>query len=939
MTLSCSFAWAQSAARGSISGTVTDPHGKVIPRSKVTIRSNDFSTTRRLESADNGTFSTVFLPAGVYTVEVESPGFKPKKLPRVSVNVGSEVRLTIPLQVAGASEQVKVTATGPTAEGNTLPPAINKQDPEVSNFLAGLTVTYLPNRDRDFTEFGQLAAASVLVNGGLSIAGQRPTAVKFAVDGFDFVDPLHGGERGGNDSALFFPQTAVREFQIVQSGAGAETGNTNAGFVNVVTKAGSNKFHGEGFYIGRPSALSSRDTFDHSLDNLQNEFGGSFGGPIRKDRIFYYLGAEQDFLHIPYWTQFQPQAPGVAVPQSLRNREHQVVGHSNPTAIFGRTEVILNSQNTLNLEFDYNRIHATDLTFGSTRTDASESNSNSLVGHSLWGRGNLTTLLSPTMVNQFVAQWASDLRDVRSNVISPEIVINGFGRLGGNSLSPQTYKSERRELGDDLAINHGNVLIQLGALFAFNPVREEHEANLNGRFDFDSLADYVANLPRRYQQTFLVGDSKFDDSVRELGFYIIGKFPVTKALTLSGGLRWQGQWNPQPVNPNPVIPLTTHISNDLNQWQPRLGLAWNPASKTVVRLSSGLYAAATPATIFQRVITDNGLNNVVADSYFDPQILPLVSIPGLIAQPLAAPPAGLTTPAAAVFGISPDFRNPRSSQASANVEQQFSKMLSVSAGFLRNSTWDLQRRLDVNLNRPSSSVGGLPIFPGMRSDPSIGRLLENQSSAHSSYNALLLTANLQLPHRSQLVANYTLSSANDDDSNTGPFAREAALDPFNLALERGYSSLDIRHNFNLSGVINLPLGFKCNPVFVARSGAPYTPVIGFDLQNDANDFNERALLGGTVAKRNSLRQPAFYNLDIRFVKDFTLPGEGHHLDLFLDVFNVTGAGNRNFGPDAINLYGTSSTPIFSAGQALYAPDTNHFGSTRQVQFTARIVAF
>jgi len=135
------------------------------------------------------------------------------------------------------------------------------------------------------------------------------------------------------------------------------------------------------------------------------------------------------------------------------------------------------------------------------------------------------------------------------------------------------------------------------------------------------------------------------------------------------------------------------------------------------------------------------------------------------------------------------------------------------------------------------------------------------------------------------------------------------------------------------------LGFKFNPILVARSGLPYTPIIGFDTQNDGNDWNDRALLNGTVAARNALRQPAFFNLDIRFVKDFTLRGEGHHLDLFMDIFNITGAGNRNFGPQAVSLFGTSAAPVFSAGQALFAPDTNHFGSTRQVQFTARITAF
>jgi Carboxypeptidase regulatory-like domain len=154
-----------------------------------------------------------------------------------------------------------------------------------------------------------------------------------------------------------------------------------------------------------------------------------------------------------------------------------------------------------------------------------------------------------------------------------------------------------------------------------------------------------------------------------------------------------------------------------------------------------------------------------------------------------------------------------------------------------------------------------------------------------------------------------------------------------------YSSFDVRNSFNLSAITNLPYGFKFNPIVFVRSGLPYTPIIGFDTQNDGNDWNDRAIVNGKVAPRNIFRQPSFFDWDIRFVKDITLRGEGHHLDLFLDIFNITGAGNRNFGPAAISLFGTTSAPIFTAGQALFAPDTSHFGSARQVQFTARITAF
>ncbi len=430
----------------------------------------------------------------------------------------------------------------------------------------------------------------------------------------------------------------------------------------------------------------------------------------------------------------------------------------------------------------------------------------------------------------------------------------------------------------------------------------------------------------------------YDAAVRELGFYFDSRFPLGRQLTVTAGLRWDGQWNPHPSNPNTAIPQTTAIPNDLSMWQPRLGLAWNPATNTVVRLSAGLYDAPTPANLFQRVFTDNALNTVVADSYFDPQILSQVTTGGRYTR-LVAPPAGLTVPAAFVVGIAPDFHNPRSFQVAASVEQQFTPKVSVTAGYVHSSTWDLQQLLNQNLFPPTYDASGMPIFPVDRPDPTVGQLLVNTSSAHSSYDGMLLTTNFQLPHRSQLSANYTLARARDDNSNLGPFTLVSALNPFNLAAEAAYSNFDVRNSFNLSAITNLPLGFKFNPILIARSGLPYTPIIGFDTQGDANDWNDRAIFNGMVAQRNSLRQPAFFNLDIRFVKDITLPGEGRHLDLFMDIFNVTNASNTNFGPEAVSLFGTPAAPVFSAGQALFAPSTNQIGSPRQIQFTVRFTAF
>jgi hypothetical protein len=197
----------------------------------------------------------------------------------------------------------------------------------------------------------------------------------------------------------------------------------------------------------------------------------------------------------------------------------------------------------------------------------------------------------------------------------------------------------------------------------------------------------------------------------------------------------------------------------------------------------------------------------------------------------------------------------------------------------------------------------------------------------------------QIGRRSQLTVNYTYSQTHDDDSNNGPYGIDAALNPFNPKLDRAFSTQDIRNALNVSGIFNLPLDLKLNPIFLAQSGRPYTPIIGFDLQHDANDRNDRAVIGGVTTARDSQRQPAFSDIDLRVVKDFTLKGVGRHLDLFMDIFNIVGTGNRNFGTDSISLFGTSASPIASAGQALFAPNGTMLGGPREFQFTARLVGF
>ena len=918
---------------GSVYGIAADPQGHPVAGARITVRSTDLASARVTTTPTNGHFAITGLVPGAYTIEARAQTLALRRPVRLTIGLGSSTELTLRLDIPPVRQTATVSARPATSEGNTVAPPINQSEPSISTFFAGTVVTYLPNRDRDVAQFDRLASNAHEDSGddGISIDGQRPDALLTQVDGVDANSPLLGAVRGPENRSFLLPQTVIREFQIVTSGLAATTGLVGAGLINVATKEGSNKPHGEAFYTVRPSGLTSADAFGHSLDNLQNVFGASVGGPIRKDRLFYYVGFEQDFLHAPIFAAFEPQAPGVTIPTALANLQGQIVGHDSPFTFSGRIDQVLSPANTLNLELAFNRLRSSNVNDGLTRTTATEAHSGSLGGQSLFTRAGLTTLLKPTLVNQLLLAWSSDHRQFTPNSTAPEQVINGFGVLGGTSLGPHRFTSGQFQLADGVSLVRGKRVFEFGGLFYNDPAYEQREANLNARLDYNSLAAYLANAPRRFQQTFVTGSTRYQATIRQLGLYANTRLELRARLTLTAGFRWQAQFNPQAQTSNAIPIQTTRVPSDLRQFEPRLGLAWNPKPKTVLRLSGGFYNPPTAATFFHRVFSDNGLQTVTADSYFDPQLATLTG-------PFATAPT-LATPRALVVSIDPKFRNPTSFQTAFTVDQAFSPKLTVRAGYLHAATWKLARSVDENLSPPTSTTAGLPIFLAPRPISGVGRLLVTQSTAHSTYNALTVSAISQISRRSQFTANYTLSSNHDDNSTTNPYDDSTALNPDNLRLERAYSNLDQRHTLNVSAIFNLPAGLKLNPLLVAHSGSPYTGLIGFDTQRDANDFNDRALVNGLETPRNLYRQPVVSDVDLRLVKDFTLKGEGHHLDLFMDVFNLIGTSNRNFGPNQTSLFGTPASPIYSAAQALYAPGTTRIGGPREFQFTARLVGF
>src|SRR5262245_19915495 len=253
--------FAQNAGDAMLSGIVTDPSAAVIPGATVTLRQADTAYERTVYSAEDGRYRAAALPVGRYRIEVVVDGFQTVTRD-AELTVGSSASLDIRMDIAGESVQVTVNASVPLTNPT--------ETPNVS-LIGEKAVADLPIRGRNFMEFAQLTpgASQEGDRGGLIVAGQRSINSNVAVDGLDFNDSLQGNQRGGNDGVFFFPQLAIREFQVVRSGAGAEVGRTNAAFVNAVTRSGSNNPRSEALYLNRNPTLTGKDAFGRTQDRSE----------------------------------------------------------------------------------------------------------------------------------------------------------------------------------------------------------------------------------------------------------------------------------------------------------------------------------------------------------------------------------------------------------------------------------------------------------------------------------------------------------------------------------------------------------------------------------------------------------------------------------------------------------------------------------------------
>ena len=895
----------------------------------VTVKHVETGVERSSRTDENGRYRALLLPLGSYTLQVEKPGFTKLVRANIDLAVGQTVNLPLTLQPAGSTEVITVTAEAPVVEtGRT----------EQSTLVDKRSVENLPINGRDFVGFIKLAPTVSIVQGPdgaeITINGQKGIQNNISVDGADANNPFFGEQRGGQRPQFTISLEAVKEFQVVGDGGSAEFGRSSGGFVNVVTKSGTNILHGSAFGFLRDQSLTSDnpDAVAAGLptdDFRQYQFGGSLGGPIKKDRAFFFVAYDQNKGESKKPNRIDPRLVTIFATRFNDPDEEGIIERTNgANALLGKVDWNLNAKNLLTLRHNYSRAVQVNGTFdvptwGRIANGRETDNSNSFIGQ-------LVTTITPRLLNEFRFQYARearprfydgpDIADVAIAGTDPQTGLDTSFRFGRPFFLPVPEVDTRYQFTDNLSVVRGTHSVKMGVDFNRTHTSQTFVGFGRGRYIFGSVEafqDYLIN-PNNFGGLLLylqfaplggltveqAGTQDFTQLEPE--FYGQDKWQPRPNISISYGLRYSAQIEDQPITPldrrpyaqfvgQPGFPSDGSIPSEKKGWQPRAGIAWDPwnKGKTVVRLNGGIYYARIPGL---ELAGPRNTDGAIAFNIFTCCGSPFLPTPppnlGIFANTAQFAPFN---PGVRVFAS--DFQNPRTLQWGASVEQEIARNLSLSFAFNYANSVHLTRF--VNRNGPSFTgtiaADGRRVFDGpapfSKADGSgIGELATTESSARSLYRGFVISANKRFSSRFQFQANYTLSwDYSDDDNERDPFTFRYA-DVLDLRPEYGLSDRDQRHRFNAFASFQLPYEIGLATIFQARSAQPDQVF----LANDANldgVFNDREFIGGRDIGRNTVRKKnEFYTFDFRVTRIFKI-GEDAQIEPIIEVFNVFNNAN------------------------------------------------
>jgi len=836
------------ATTGLIRGVVSDPAGAPVVGATVTLRETQTGFQRQVTTNDRGVFVASLLPLGTYDVGARAVGFGEVKRTGVPLRVGETVDLA--LKVAAVELQaVVVEATQPLVDASKV---------ETSTRLPNQAVTGLPNNGRNYLNLTLLTPNVAIVQGPdgdeLTVAGQKGIHNNVAVDGADFNNPFFGEQRGGQRPAFTFNLDAVQEIVVTAGGANAEFGRSSGGFVNVVTKSGTNQLRGTAHYFGKFDALSGTPAHagnSFTPDFQQNQFGFTLGGPLKRDRAFFFVAYDQQI----YDEVKQKVRPGGTAFDSLKAWMATAYGGAllgdfgsisrtnDARALLAKFDFRLSERHNLSLKYNYTWSEQVNGTFD---VDSWARSANGLErDHSNAVNGSLVSYLSSNTSNELRFQYSREDRPrpydgPRSAALGtnradppqlrpfPDVAIGPDFRFGMPFFLPIDYYDTRIQVLDNLSIAKGDHFFKFGGEFNRVNSVQTFIGFANSRYIFSSVngflnfvADSTYTDPSGpvllYLQQAGVGQNVRQSGTQqipqtELAFYIQDSWKPNPRWTFNYGLRWEAQLQPDPItSPSTVFfapfigqtvtngtgsytfPSDGTIPSDKGMWQPRFGFAYDPKGdgRQVIRGNAGVFYARIPGLNLASTRSTNGSNGL---TYFRNSALTgvLGPVPGFgNLLPDAVPQSSVFFPD--VFVFDKNFKNPRTFNATLAYERQIGADLGLTLSYTHARTDHLTRfinRNDAVFGSPWSS--GLP--PGGTNG--ITTLTVVESSAKSRYNGFTVGLRRVLDPNFQFQLNYTLSfDKSDDDNERDPFTfRYARAD--SLQREYNWSDRDQRHRFN-----------------------------------------------------------------------------------------------------------------------------------------------
>jgi hypothetical protein len=782
----------QDAANGAIRGTVRDPLGGRVPLASV-VAVNSATGARYSTTSDaEGRFALELLPPGDYSARVVADGMSPQVTPQLHVDVGAAAELEFHLMLAGPLENITVSST---------PQVVDTKSSAVSSLIDERAIADLPLNGRRFSDLMLLSpgvtqdprSLTSATNGDLSFGGLRGFQNSFLVDGGDFNNAFFAQARGLYRAPFQFSNEVVQEFRVSSNSYGAELGRAGGAVVNVVTKSGSNHWHGTGLYYIRDSAFGASDPFmTFKPQSRQQQGGGTIGGPIKKNKIFFFGGFDQHYFHVPAVVEFlngamqvQPQAgTGPYSPGDYEASDQALVfaaaaqltslAGSFPAAQIGnaaytKLDINISPRNQLAIRFNSSRYWGSNNVFldpASPVTYDSISDNGEETVSTDTGSVSLTSSLTPRFISQLRAQFSRDLRQSYTNtndtLIKIPDIIDGIGR---SDLLPRSTREHRGQLAETLSFDKGRNSIKFGGDSLITWIYDFFPSQQNGEYLFDEikvnpftfepeegglpltpLRAYAHADPKYYLQNF--GPASSHPNSNDYAAFAQDTIRVTDHLAINLGVRWDLQtFSKAGLQSNPLFPPAGRVPYNPRNFGPRAGLAYSigRTHPLVIRAGYGIFYVRIPQIYNSAIATDNGITDAQVflnnSNFYDHQVFPVYPNP-LVSCAAAALscnlPTGFTQGVTNnVSAFAPNFVTPRVQQTSFTLEHEVVGHTTVAVSYLYVHGEHLIRALDVNLPQPTALT--YPIFD------STGSIYQNGYYTVDSFATWQFTSSLTCP--------------------------------------------------------------------------------------------------------------------------------------------------------------------------------------------------